>query len=623
MQSTITESNHLPELDAYMERASALELARRSLLGAPVYTVISLIILAGSPMFLDYGPWAVAEAALLIMLGAVRVWFALGFERRYDQVGERAVSQFSVLTSLQSLTLGFLSAMVIWQYWAAQQTIMTIVLSAGCIAAGTSALSVRRSAHLIFLACVLAPFGIAVYLVAGLAQAVLITGFLSLMAFLVQDGGLAKRAYFERLKEHYGEEIARRRAELEIRAKQDFIKDIGHDIRAPINSIIGMAALLQDEKLGPRAREIAETIGNSSNFLLNLIGNIPGSIKTGHDAAEAQLGALDLKLCINNIMDLYTLEAIEKGLEITTRLEGIPENVTSCDKRQIEQVLANIMSNALKFTDQGSITLSSSCKSLSDGAVLLEFSLADTGIGISLENRQSLFNPFGMEGTNPNDQSRYDGLGLPLCKGLVELMGGEIWIEDNNPQGTIVRFTIRQELDPSINVEEGVEVIAEQSDKDMPYSQIEVFGDLSQVHPHQILVVDDDDIHRLIVCAQLKKMGYEADEAADGEEAIAAVMQGGYDLIFMDLRMPNMNGVESTRWIRERFNGSGDVRIIALTGDATIEAREECMRAGMDNFVTKPVQVKDLEAILCQTKTDQTPQDDKPHIQTANVASPH
>jgi signal transduction histidine kinase len=290
MQSTMSELDQLPNLEAYMDRTSALELARRSLLGAPVYTVISLIMLAGTPMLMDYGRLAAVEGALLILLGCVRVWFALNFERRYDQVDERAVIEFSILTAIQSLTLGVLSAIVIWQYWAAQQVVMTIVLSAGCIAAGTSALSVRRSAQLIFLACVLAPFGISVYFAGGLAQAALIVGFLSLMAFLVQDGGQAKGAYFQRLKEHYTEEISRRRSALEIQARQEFLSDISHDIRAPVNSIIGMTALLLDERLGRRSREIAETIRKSTNSLLNKIGNIPGSINTNHSTAELQVG---------------------------------------------------------------------------------------------------------------------------------------------------------------------------------------------------------------------------------------------------------------------------------------------------------------------------------------------
>ena len=604
MHSSISESERLPDLDAYINKESALELARRSLLGAPVYTFISLIMLAGTPMLMDYGPWAIAEFVLLIMLGAVRIWFALGFERRYDLVGEKAVHQFNILTALQSLTLGILSAMVIWQYWAAKEVVLTIVLSAGCIAAGTSALSVRRSAQLIFLACVLAPFGIAVYLVGGLAAAALIVGFLSLMAFLVQDGGQAKSMYFRRLTEHYEEHISRRRAALELQAKQEFVKEISHDIRAPVNSIIGMTALLLDEKLGLRAREIAEIIRESGNTMWSLIGDLPGTIKNMHETPEVRLGEVNLRQCVEDTKDLYKLEAAKKGLKLTTRLEDIPDNVTSCDQGQLEQVLANLLANAVQYTDKGSITLGSVCQSMLDGTVLIEFSIADTGPGIPLEYHKSIFNPFSDKGAKASGKFGGDGLGLPLSKGLVELMGGDIWIEDNDNGGTIVRFTIRAELDPSDNslVATGDDIPEQTENADLvqlPAAQ----NNVSQFHPQRILIVDDDDVHRQIVCVQLQKMGYKADEAADGDEAVAAVMRSSYDVIFMDLRMPSMNGTEATRWIRERFNGD-DLRIIALTGDATIEAREQCMRAGMDNFVTKPVKVKDLEAILRHTKRD-------------------
>jgi CheY-like chemotaxis protein len=131
-------------------------------------------------------------------------------------------------------------------------------------------------------------------------------------------------------------------------------------------------------------------------------------------------------------------------------------------------------------------------------------------------------------------------------------------------------------------------------------------GSLSRLHPQQILVVDDDEIHRQIVCAQLKKLGVSADESASGEEAIAAVMRGGYDMIFMDLLMPGMNGIETSRLIRERFNGSGEMRIVALTGAVTIETRNKCRRAGMNDFIGKPAQIDDLETVLGTRLHDQT-----------------
>jgi len=590
----VDKTSRLPAFDTFLEQASALELARRSLFGAPVYTVVSLIMLVGTPMLMDYGVWSVVEMVSLIMLGAVRVWFAIGFPKHYRKIGERAVLQFSVLTALQSLTLGILSGIVIWQYWATKEVVLTIVLAAGCIAAGTSALSVRRSAHLIFLACVLAPFGIAVLLVGGVAKAMLIVGFLSLMAFLVQDGGQAKQAHIQRLKAFYDAQITRRRSALEIEAKKEFIREIGHEIRTPVNSIIGMTALLLDENLSKRPREIAETIRKKGNELLGLVGNVPGAIPASNETEANRVGALDLSQCVNRVLDLYVPEAKEKGLKLGVQLDNLPSSVISCDEDKLEQVLANLLANAVQFTEQGSISLETACECLEDGFLQVEFKVIDSGVGIPHERLESVFDPFSPSGAKSSGRFGGGGLGLPLCKGLVELLGGNISIDSKLGKGTTVTFTIRVELDPlSLDGPE-----AQWQSARLARSKNVLDPNLARQYPHNILVVDDDDIHRQIVCVQLQKMGYAPTEAADGEEAIAAVMQGDYDLIFMDLRMPHMNGAESSRWIRERFDGGRGVRIIALTGDATIEARERCMLAGMDNFVTKPVQVKDLEAIL-------------------------
>ncbi len=190
-------------LDSFMDRESAVELARRALLGAPVFTLMSLILLFGTPIHKQYGWWTIVEALALLAMGVFRVLFSLQFENHYQRIGEKAVLQFSLLTALQSLSLGVLAGMAIYFYWATAEVVLTIVMSAGVIAASTSAMSVRRSAHLIFTVCVLGPLGVGVYLVGGLAKTALIIGYLSLMALLVQDGGQARRTYSEKLRDFY------------------------------------------------------------------------------------------------------------------------------------------------------------------------------------------------------------------------------------------------------------------------------------------------------------------------------------------------------------------------------------------------------------------------------------
>ncbi|MCW8925491.1 MAG: response regulator [Xanthomonadales bacterium] len=590
MQNTLENTEPLPVLESYLNKASALELARRSLLGAPVYTMISLIMLAGTPMLMDYGWWSLGEAVLLVMLGGVRVWFALSFERRYAESGERAVIQFNILTAIQSLTLGFLAAAVIWQYWAVQEVMLTMTLSAGCIAAGTSALSVRHSAQVIFMTCVLLPFGLAVLFVGGLAKALLIIGFLVLMAFLVQDGGQARAAYFQHLKDGYTEMINGRKWAVESQARNEFMRKIGHELRMPVNTIIGMAALQLDERLSPKVREYALNIRKSSSQLLELIGDIPGTIRTDLHISDTEAPVMELNESIREVVNIYAAEASNKGLELTAQLDDFPEDLMSSSAGQLEQVLANLLANAVNFTEQGSIKLTSSCEYGKDGTMLCEFSIADTGIGIPGECLETIFDPFNQSVPKSSGKFGGSGLGLPLSKGLVELMGGEIWIESEVGVGTTVRFTTRVELDPSVESSAWVKGDGAQEGPQVP--------DLSEEYPHRILIVDDDAIHRHILSVQLGKFGYEADEAADGEQAVAAVMENEYDLIFMDLLMPNMSGIEASRWIRERFEGDHRVRIIALTGDATLEAQQRSINAGMDSFVTKPASIDDIQAIL-------------------------
>lgn len=592
LQHTNSSLNQAPDLDSYLERASALELARRSIVGAPVYAVISLIMLVGTPIFAEYG-WVVAmEVLLLGALGVIRFCFARGFESRYDRIGEHAVVQFSVLTALQSLSLGVVAGVVIWHYWAAQEVVLTIVLSAGCVAAATSALSVRRSAQLIFLVCVLVPFGLAVLMVGGIAKALLIIGYLLLMAFLVQDGGLARRSYLQQLRDNYDAELARRWTSVEQLARKKFLVDMNHEFRTPINSIMGMTALLLDENLGQRQLEFATIIRGSATTLMDLIESTPGSIKSKPNAVKIGGATFELRRKVAQVMEKFRARADNKGITLIAQLDALPDCVSFFDDNYVEQVLVNLLRNAVEHTGQGTVTLSASCEDLENDVMRIEFAVADTGAGLPADQLDSVFNPFDLSGAKTGSTFGV-GLGLPMSRGLTELMGGKIWIESSEGQGTTVRFTIRVQVDAGDDSWRSAGAILGEARYRIP-------SGLGETFPLKILVVEDHDINRRVLSHLLHKMGYQADEAVDGQEAVAAAMNEVYDLIFMDLRMPNMGGIEATRWIREHYNKQ-HLCIVALTGEATEESRERCLAAGMDDFLPKPVQLENLAAILRHT----------------------
>lgn len=575
----------VPDLETFLARSSAIELAQRSRMGAPVFTVISLIMLVGTPISKDFGWLVFLEAATLIFLGVIRVWFARRFDALYDRIGERAVVHFSFLAALQSLTLGILAGVVIWRYWATQEVVLTITLAAGCIAAGTSALSVRHSARGIFLACVLAPFGIAVLLVGGIAKALLIVGFLVLMAYLVQDGGRARQSYVQQLRDNYDSNLLKQWTTAEQSARRKMSADMNHLLRTPINSIVGMTSLLLDENLDSRSREIATVIRESGLSLLDLIEQSTDGIVT-RQGVQSERSLFHLRESVRKVVDRYREPAELNGTHVQADLDGLPEVVSFFDDNYVEQVLINLLNNAVEHTVRGTVRVSAFCEPLENEVMRIEFAVSDSGSGLSEEDLKWIFESI----TSPqriSQTSLGQGLGLPMSKGLTELMGGEIWIESTEGQGTTVRFTIKVQVDSGDASWHSAQAIVGKQEK--PFDEM-----LGELYPLNILVVEDHDINRRVLVQLLAKMGYSVHEAVDGPQAVADALTGVYDLIFMDLRMPEMGGIEATRWIREHCS-QRQLYIAALTGEATEESRARCMAAGMDDFIAKPVQVEDIE----------------------------
>lgn len=579
------------DLESYLGQTSALELARRSLIGAPVYAFVSLIILFGTPILSDYGTWAAMEAILLVLLGVLRFWFALGFERRYAESGERAVLQFSILTALQSLTFGVMAALVVWHYWNTQEAVLTVVLAAGCIAAGTSALSVRRSAQSIFLGCVLLPLCVAVFLVGGLTKALLILGFLMLMALLVQDGGQARRVYLEHLKNRFEHDVEIRRQAIENQARREFLNDIGHEIRTPLTSIVGMTSLLQNDNPSARGRECLELIRRSCAALEGRLNDVQGAIRSRPDIQAAQSDSVDIAACLKRILGLYRSQANARAITLSAHLDDLPGTVRLANVNYLEQVVSSLLDNAIKHTRNGSVSIRTCCRKLRDDEVEIEVCIADTGCGIRPDRLDTLFGSFGPPAGRPGGNPGGNGLGLPICKGLVELLGGEIRVDSEPGAGTQAIFTLRAGLsEAAASWQPETEILGE-----LP---LRACRDLSGDSPLRILVVEDHPINRRMLCQFLSNLGYQVDEAEDGQAAVAATLGNTYDLVFMDIRMPTMNGIEATRWIRQYAQNAGELRVVALSGDVASETRQQCLAAGMDDFFPKPIRLEDMEAIL-------------------------